>query len=112
MPTLHENHLIFRFPRELKKHISIHTGEKPYKCDYCGLAFNKVLTLNEHLKNDHREGIGPPIGRVALTIKTSPGQARAPLVSPPLIYPPFGGTHHGPGQHSVHHSTFFLLRIR
>ena len=31
----------FSYPSELKRHMTVHTGEKPYRCKDCGQAFSR-----------------------------------------------------------------------
>merc|ERR1719203_2104842 len=43
----------FRFPSELKKHSTIHTGQLPYKCEDCDLRFNKAQASQQDRLRDH-----------------------------------------------------------
>ena len=41
----------------MKKHILIHTGEKPFSCDFCAYASNQFGNLNVHKNKYHRQWI-------------------------------------------------------
>jgi KRAB domain-containing zinc finger protein len=34
----------------LQKHIRTHTGDKPYKCDVCGIGLSRNDNLQKHIK--------------------------------------------------------------
>ena len=40
----------FRFPGSLKEHMTLHNGDKPYKCHVCDKAFIKSGDLNIHMR--------------------------------------------------------------
>ena len=41
---------IMKKHRDMKRHILIHTGEKPFKCELCNFACNQKANLTTHLK--------------------------------------------------------------
>lgn len=39
---------LFPSPSHVRRHMPIHTGDKPYKCDHCGKRFNQKANLKTH----------------------------------------------------------------
>ena len=38
----------------IKRHILIHTGEKPFKCKYCPMSCRQKSDLKNHIQNKHK----------------------------------------------------------
>lgn len=43
----------FAFPSYLQRHITLHTGEKPFRCHRCNSRFTRRNHLKEHLRRKH-----------------------------------------------------------
>lgn len=43
----------FAFPSYLQRHITLHTGHKPFECQICGSRFTRRTQLKQHLLRKH-----------------------------------------------------------
>ena len=50
--------MVFGLAHELKMHTFVHSGERPFPCEFCQQRFKRKEHLNRHTRNVH--GIKPP----------------------------------------------------
>ena len=47
--------MIFKLWANAKVHIMIHTGEKPYHCQYCNYSAIQNVVVRNHMKTNHKQ---------------------------------------------------------
>ncbi|XP_013104799.1 transcription factor grauzone [Stomoxys calcitrans] len=76
MKRRHACHLCekaFRRPKELKEHLSTHTGEALYTCPHCPRTFISNANMHKHRKNEHRKEWEENRSQNRLLLKVSEG---------------------------------------
>ncbi|EFO96145.1 hypothetical protein CRE_14513 [Caenorhabditis remanei] len=82
-------HKTFTRPFVLRRHEVVHTGEKPFECDFCGSRFSQNSSLNLHLRTIHayekpksshntRRNLGRKAGKSAKAVKNKNRTASTP----------------------------------
>ena len=53
----------FKSPYFLRRYEIVHTGEKPYVCEYCAASFSQKATLAKHYKAKHFDSVSQTISQ-------------------------------------------------
>lgn len=48
---------IFRSPAELERHMTTHTGARPFTCDVCGKGFTRKASVLVHKSSVHKDAL-------------------------------------------------------
>lgn len=51
-----------KYRSRLQRHLLVHSGERPHRCERCGLAFSRLGNLQQHCRRIHGDGTRPRRG--------------------------------------------------
>nr|XP_027209786.1 zinc finger and BTB domain-containing protein 7B-like isoform X2 [Penaeus vannamei] len=79
----------FAFPSYLQRHLTLHTGEKPFSCHRCNSRFTRRNHLKEHLMRKHGQH---PVAPTHLPSSAAMASAAHPPSGPSTFRPPISST--------------------